>query len=332
MKSLSVLFFSLISYIMFAQKTKPGDFGFRHIQTIYKEDTVDILIKSKKGEEQKVKPLFLFCQGSQPIPLIKTDGKEIYGVFPFKTDSLIEEYHLVIVSKPFIPLITDTKKLDKNFNYIDTKTGKTPKEYSDRNLLDYYVGRDLQVIDFMQKQSYVSKNKLVIAGHSEGSTVASKVAMLSNKVTHLIYASGCPLGRIVAIIEQDRANEKDTDSTRYGEEDFKYWESIVNDKENMDDSQGDTYKATYGFSIPPIQYLQQLKIPVLICYGTKDQSASFNDYLRVEMIREKKSNFTFNSYVGLDHNFFPKTLTGEIDYTKFNWDKVALDWKKWADK
>jgi hypothetical protein len=36
----------------FAQKTKAQDFGFKYLQTIYKGDTVDILVKSKKGEEK----------------------------------------------------------------------------------------------------------------------------------------------------------------------------------------------------------------------------------------------------------------------------------------
>ena len=63
----------------------------------------------------------------------------------------------------------------------------------------------------------------------------------------------------------------------------------------MDDTIGDTFKATYDFSIPPIQYLEKLTIPVLVSYGTKDWSAPYNDYLRVEMIRKKKRNFTFKA-------------------------------------
>ncbi len=158
--------------------------------------------------------------------------------------------------------------------------------------------------------------------------------MISDKVTHLIYSSGCPFGRIMAMVEQDRAIETNTDSTQYAEEEFKYWESIVDNKEMMDDSKGDTFKATYDFSYPPIKYLEQLKIPVLICYGTKDWSAPFpfNDYLRGEMLRQKKKNFTYDAYIGLEHNFFPLTSSGQPDYDKFNWDKVALDWQKWADK
>jgi hypothetical protein len=116
----------------------------------------------------------------------------------------------------------------------------------------------------------------------------------------------------------------------YGESEFDYWEQVVNDKSNMDDTNGDTYKATYDFSIPPIQYLEKLTIPVLICYGTKDWSAPYNDYLRMEMLRQKKKNFTFKAYIGLEHNFFPLTTTGQPNYDTSNWDIVANEWWKWT--
>ena len=329
-KSAFYIFTIFLTTQVFPQKNNPEDFGFRHMQTKYRGETIDILIKSKIGEELKQKPIFLFCQGSLPQPLFKKDGDKTYSVFPFKTDSLEIDYHIVIISKPLIPLVVEAKSLGRNFVYEDPKTGKIPKEYSNRNILDYYVERNLKVIDYLEKLPFVDNSKLVLAGHSEGSTIAAKLALKCKRVTKLIYASGCPLGRIMAMIGQDRATETDTDSTRYGESEFNYWEQVVNDKSNMDDINGDTYKATYEFSIPPIQYLEKLTIPVLICYGTKDWSAPYNDYLRVEMFRQKKKNFTFKAYIGLDHNFFPLTTNGQPNYEIFNWDIVANEWWKWT--
>ena len=134
------------------------------------------------------------------------------------------------------------------------------------------------------------------------------------------------------MLEKDRAEETDTDSTRFGENELGFWKQVVGDKNNMDNSNGDTYKATYDFSIPPIQYLEKLTIPVYICYGTKDWSAPFNDYLQIEMIRQMKSNFTFKAYVGLEHNFFPITSKGKPDYNQFNWTRVANEWMRWTLK
>jgi len=322
--SILVIFFTCQ---VLAQKNRAEDFGFRHFQTIYKGDTVDILLKSKKGDEQKKKPIFLFCQGSLPIPLIIKDGEGVYGTFPFKTDSLERDYHIAIISKPFIPLVVEASILGHGFAYKDPLTVEFPVNYSNRNLLDYYVLRNLNVIDFLQKLDFVDDSKLVVAGHSEGSTIASKLAIKCKKVTHLIYAGGNPLGRILSIIAEARVTE--SDSTKFAEREFDYWQQVVNDKSSMDNLTGDTHKATYDFSIPPIHYLEKLRIPVLVSYGTKDWSAPYNDYLRVEMMRQKKKNFTFKAYIGLEHNFFPLTTTGEPNYDIFNWDNVATDWRNW---
>ena len=321
----------LVTNFAFGQTKTPEEFGFRHIVFKYKSDNVDILIKSKKGEENYRKPLFFFCQGSLPKPLIKYHEDDVYGVFPFEADSLSEKYHLVIVSKPFIPVVADYKTLSPSFNYIDS-LGKFPKGYSDRNLLSYYVPRNIAVLKFLQKQKWVSTNQLVVAGHSEGSTVAAKMALDYKKITHLIYAGGNPMGRIMSIIGQSRASEIDTDNTRFGEEEIKYWEAVVKNKSDMDGSQGDTNKTTFEFSHPPIEYLEKLKILVLVSYGTKDWSAPFNDFMRVDFIRKGKINFTFQPYVGTEHNFFPLTADNKPNYDIFNWDKVVSDWLKWTNK
>lgn len=330
MKNLILITFLLFTISLFGQNERPEDYGFKHLQTIYKGDTVDILVKSKKDEKQKKKPLFLFCQGSLPIPLIikyNDNGKKgIYPLFVFNPDGLSEDYHLVIINKPYVPLIADQKSLKTDLTYRDS-TDKFPKKYIERNLLDYYVDRDIAVIKFLQSQTWVSGNKLVVAGHSEGSTIAAKLAFSFSKVTELIYSGGNPCGRILTIIEQQRAHESDT--AKYGEKVFSDWKNIIDDPANMDASYGDAYKTTYQFSIPPMNYLEKLKIPVLITYGTKDYSSPFNDYFRTKMIRQKKKNFTFNAYIGVEHNFFPLKANGETNFDIFNWDKVADDWRNW---
>jgi len=331
MKNITKLIFLFFTVNLFGQNKLPEDFGFRHLQTVFKGDTIDILIKSKKREEQKSKPLFLFCQGSLPQPLIKLDGQSTYGVFPFNPDSLTNDYHLAIISKPYIPLVCDVKFLGQNHTYVE-KTGRFPQKYSERNLLEYYVKRNIHVIRYLQKQAWISKKELVVAGHSEGSTIAAKMSAEYSKITHLIYSGGNPMGRIMSIIGQSRAAETFSDSTKYGEEEIKYWQAVVYDKTNMDNSQGDTHKATFEFSNPPQDYLAKLKIPVLVCYGTKDWNAPFNDCFRVDMIRKGKDNFTFKAYIGTEHNYFPLLPDGKPDYDIFNWDKVAADWQKWLKK
>ena len=73
-----------------------------------------------------------------------------------------------------------------------------------------YVSRNIEVLKYLRNQNWVSKNKLIVAGHSEGSTIAAKMASIYPEITHLIYSSGNPMGRIMSIIAQDRSAETDT--------------------------------------------------------------------------------------------------------------------------
>ena len=332
MKHLILVYSLLIFQIgpLNAQDFTPENFGFRHFQTTYKKDIVDILVLSQKGEEQKRKPILLFGLGSLPKPLIILDNEgHAFGVFPFITDSLLTEFHLAVIGKPSIPLIAYQKVL-KNNSYIDPETGISPAGFYRKDYVDYYVDRNIQVIKFLKKKPWVSKEKFIVAGHSASSTVMAKLATKSRDITHLIYSGGNPFGRMITIISQSRSRE--TTENPYSERSFEHWNKVVEDPSNTSSKGGDSNKTTYDFSIPPVKYLRKIKIPVLATYGTKDYGAPFNDYLRLEMIRERKENFHFIPYIGLEHNFFRIKETGEIDYDQFGWDKVALDWKKWIIK
>lgn len=125
------------------------------------------------------------------------------------------------------------------------------------------------------------------------------------------------------MVAQDRAHGGS------GEQLFDDWKKIIADPDNMDAAEGDAYRTTYGFSHSPMSYLRKLKIPVLVTYGTKDFSTPFNDYFRIEMIREKRTNFTFKAYIGVEHNYFPLKADGRPDFDVFNWDKVAGYWQTW---
>jgi hypothetical protein len=314
---LSLTFF-LLTTQSYGQRTAK-DFGFQHLQIVYQNDTVDFLLKTKSGEELKKKPIFLFCQGSLPRPLIIFDQDGPFGVFPFDSDIITNDYHLVIIGKPYIPVLMDKSKLNSDFCFT-TSSGEFPTKYLERDNLDYYVKRNIEVLKSLQKLPYIQSDRFVIAGHSEGSGIIAKIGQEFKHITHLIYSGGNPLGRMMSIVEENRKNENE--SNRQGEKQIDYWTDIVKGK-TVD-------KSTLSFSFPPpIDFLKKIEKPTFVCYGTIDKDAHANDYMRLEFIRQQKKNFTFKSYIGTEHNYFYVDKSGEINYDVNNWDKVATDWVEW---
>ena len=322
--------FLLSKTFAFAQKI-PEDFGYRHIKMKYLDDPVDIIVISKPGEEKIAKPLFLFCQGSLPQPVVKYDETGLYGTLPFDETPFLEDFHIVIIGKPFIPIISNVNKLGRNYTFLkDIEKEIPPKGYIDRNYLDYYVFRNNWILKQLFKERWVKINQLIVAGHSEGSTIAVKMASLNKKITHLIYSGGNPYGRIATILEQSRSDEND--SLPRGEKVIEQWKNIVENSNQIQYDGGDTSKATYSFSLPQRDNLMDLQIPILVAYGTHDWGVSFNDLLQIEAIRERKRNITFKSYVGLEHNYFPKNTAGIVNQEVYNWDKIAEDWMEWLNQ
>lgn len=318
-----IILLLLISVTTFGQK-KPEDFGYRHLTFTYKKLTVDVLIQSKEREENIQKPLFFWCQGSMPQPLLKYDETGLYGTFPFDVDDFLSDYHLVIVGKPGVPLISDVKDLKAEYQYLN-ENDSVPKIYSEHNYLDYYVERNDFIIKKLLKEKWVSKNKLVLAGHSEGSTIVAKLATKNKKVTHLIYSGGNPYGRILNILQQQIFIYKDYEV-------IEYWKSVVANKQNITYNGRDTYKATYDFSQPSEIHLKKLKIPVFITYGTKDWNAPYNDLLQIESIQLGLKNIVFKPYFDVEHNYFPVNEKREPNHEIYNWENVGKDWKNWLDK
>ncbi|GAA4443384.1 dienelactone hydrolase family protein [Ravibacter arvi] len=310
------------------QATLIDSLGVRHLQFTFNGMPVDLLVASAKNEEMVPKPVLFFCQGSMPKPLIINSDKGPYGVFPFKTDILTQHYHLVIAGKPAVPLASHVRNLGSNFVYTNQE-GHLPEEYVVNNHPDFYISRNLFLLKKLGQMSWVARKQIVVAGHSEGAHIAAGMAVKSRRVSHLIYASGNPLGRIHDIIAQGRRRESDTDSTRFGESAFDYWKTVLKDKDARSAETGDPFYTTYTFSQPQLNAISHLKIPVLIMYGTKDTNAPLNDLLRVEVMKKGKRNFTFKPCINCEHNFFPVYSDGTVDHSQFNWDKVARFWGEW---
>ncbi len=303
----------------------PEEFGYRHLVVMFGKDSVDVLVKSPKGEEQKKKPLLLWAQGSLPRPLIMYDERGLFGVLPFLPDELSLDCHIVLISKPGIPLIVDANSLDTGYNFADKTTHVPPLYYCQRNYLDYYVRRDEAVLRYLKKQPWVDKARVVVGGHSEGSRVVSRLAAVPGLVSQVVYLSGSPLGR-----ELTEVAREPTDSTGTGiEMEFAQWQHAVDHPEQNDCTPGDSDKNVYSHGQPDLPFLLKAQVPIFVGYGTRDAGAMANDYLRLEAIRLHKNNITFRPYLGREHNFF-SFKNGKVNNEDWYWERVGEDFLRWA--
>lgn len=313
------------------QSQKVEDFGYRHFKYIIEGDSVDVLIKSKKGDENKKKSLFFAVQGSLAVPLIIHNGTQLLKYSTLEEGSVENDYHLVIVSKPGIPLLANKDSLiDGKEYFINKEEYIYPEKYVKNNYLDYYVKRNLQVIDSLFKKNWVDTSKLVISGHSQGSGIALSMCDKTTKATHLIYSSGLPYySMILAMLNRERMNEKNEENPRV-KKIIQYWKEVVDDPYNYINPNRDANLTLSSFSQNENKILKRLRIPVLISYGTKDESSPYQDMFRIETIKDRINHITFKDYIGLGHNYQLKTPDKNNQKTDFI-SEVVSDWLQWIN-
>ncbi|MDY3345652.1 alpha/beta hydrolase [Riemerella anatipestifer] len=317
--------FQIILLIVLYIYIRGQNIDIREFYLNYKGTRVEYIVLSKKGEKDIKKPLLVFCQGSLAQPIIRVNDNGIMPLFPFEENILLDNFHVIIISKPGIPLKVNIINLKSDFSF--PKNGNPPVEYIRNNNLNYYYKRNNFIVSKLIKNKWVDSSKIVVAGHSEGSYIALKMAKHNTLITHLIYSGGNPLGRMMSIINYDRISKNEKQS--FVQEDLDFWKKIVYNKDIEDYSNENTYKYHYLLSKNFIPDLLQLKIPILVTYGTGDQNGIFNDYLQVIAIENRKLNFTFKSYFKTDHNFFPIDEDGNINHNINNWNNVVEDWVYW---
>ncbi len=299
----------------------PESFGYRRLTVMFGRDSVQVLLMSKPGEEKRKKPLLLWEQGSIPTPLLLYKEGGTYPVFPFHPKKVLESCHLAIISKPGIPLTFDVTGQNPNTIFRERRP---PAYYCARNYLGYYLRRDEAVLRFLKKQPWVEAGRVVIAGHSQGAAVVAHLAAVPGLVSRAVYLSGNPLGRQMSMLALGRqaADTAEVAGT------FRRWQEVVADPTRTD-CLGDDPRNSYGFAASEIPELLRTRVPMFIGFGTLDRGVAGDDYLRLEAIRQHRTNFTFREYPGREHNFFG-VKNGQPDYDDFYWDQVGEDFLRWA--
>lgn len=301
-------------------------------EIVHANDTIQFL---KVGDIEEVKPILIFCQGSLPIPLvIEFSGGErmVTGISNFGYEKLLDKYHIIVVSAPFIPLIANESHLNNQYAYITDKENNHsyPPKYTDNNYRGKYVDRLELVIDYLNKQKWVDKENMIVIGHSQGAGIAAELASRNSSIKALGFLSGNPLGRItqfiwevkVAALKGEITQEKKKERLA---EIYDFWR-LSNEIINQPSKRGeDSPRNIVGFSASVVNKLTQLTIPVFIGYGTEDPAAWYCDFLPIEFIHSKKKNYLIKPYIGLNHNFMKLDSLGRSITDTCHWDEVMND-------
>jgi pimeloyl-ACP methyl ester carboxylesterase len=295
-------------------------------------DTIQVVVFGSGSDLSRKKGIFLFIQGSLPNPLLMAQDTQTFSSLPFNISAWREKYHFVAVSKPGIPVVADLKNLDQRFCYLDPASGKFPDKYRRLNYLEYYLQQHTTALDWMLQQPWADVSRVVVCGGSQGATVATRLAAAHPGITHLIYYSGNPNGRLdeeVRRIQQQVATGKlnGAEATAKLAELQEYWKWLYNNAESLDDANGDPPKTTVSFSKPAREYLSGLDIPVLVAFGTADLTAAPCATLPLDFLRQGKKNLTLKVYPNYDHHFFEQKSDGSEP--EYRMDTAFREWMDW---
>ncbi|MFH7013898.1 hypothetical protein ACHRV5_18725 [Flavobacterium sp. FlaQc-52] len=304
-----------------------------------KKDTINFIVIDTKLEEKK--PIFLFCQGSLPIPLfIKPEKEEMWmyggGITNFDFAEIKKHYHLIVISMPETPVIANEKDLNSSFSYVpdSSEPRALSLAYEQADYLENYESRANKVIHFLQQQKWVDHSKLIVAGHSQGSKVATLIALNNKKVTHLGLFSTNPFGRIDQLLREERkAAESKAITWETADKNMEETYQMYRDAYTPDSVKVKPYLLAWkSFSRPLVNDWLKIKIPTYLAYGTNDTTADLCDLVPLFYIQNSKNNLTYKRYLGLDHNFYERKENGQPDYDKEHWPEVMTNFVKWTLK
>ncbi|OOV18836.1 alpha/beta hydrolase fold domain-containing protein [Flavobacterium sp. LM4] len=338
MKKITLVILSLfLSLSSFSQNKIIINNQATHFNIKNNSDSIDFIVVDTVLNFKK--PIFLFCQGSLPIPLFVKPEKEPMwmiggGITNFDIEEIKRNYHLVVISMPKTPVIVEEKNLSESYCYIPNP--KTPeefdKEYMKSDYLEMYQTRANTVLKYLRKQKWVDNSKLIVAGHSQGSKVATAISISNKNVTHLGLFGANPFGRIDQLIRNYR-KEAEAKKITWKEADEK-----INDKYQMfrDAYNNDSIKkdptllAWKSFSKPQINDWLKITIPTYLAYATNDIASDLCDLVPLFYIQNSKNNLTYKRYLNLEHNFFEVNEDGSANYEKEHWTEVMSVFVKWT--
>lgn len=301
------------------------------------EDNIDFIVLDTKLETKK--PIFLWCQGSLPYPLFVNSKEQglwmiTGGITNFDIEKITKYYHLIVISMPKTPLIADDSEINNSYWFKgDGKNNDLPSlDFQRADFLENYTNRAITVLKYLHKQKWIDNSKLIVAGHSQGSKVATKIAKNYKAVTKLGLFGANPFGRIDQNIREDRklAESKEIsweEADKDIEEQYQLFRDAYNPEKIKTNPELLAWKS---FSEPLLQDWLLYNKPIYMAYGTEDIASDLCDLVPLFFIRENKNNLTYKRYLNLEHNFFEIDENGKVNHEKPHWKEVMNNFVEWT--
>lgn len=175
----------------------------------------------------------------------------------------------------------------------------------------------LAAFELLQEREIIDPEKIFVAGHSLGGTLAPRIAAANDKIAGLLILAGTARPLEDLILEQTRyLAEADGNITADEEEQIELIEQQVNNIK--DPGLSAATPATELLGIPasywldlraynPVETAKKLKVPMLFLQGERDYQVTMEDFSLWQEALGGLPHATFKSYPALNHLFIAGT-------------------------
>lgn len=339
MKKYSIATGILLFFIKMMVTAQSNDtrFGFRSFELNDKELGKIAYHVSAESIDQE-KPVIIYLDGSGPFPLFQYTTRGVASTVPFNSKEISKKYHLILISKPGIPLVDSVS----NDAATGTPVYDAPEHYTKNLSLQWRVNAADLVIKEILKKLPVDKKKIAVLGISEGFQVGAKLLSVNKSITHAMLLVGNGLNQLFDFIILNRMQATAGKISREQAQQnidslYQQYKEIYGNASATDKKwYGHSYKRWNSFSNNiPLDNIMQTDIPVLVVAASGDENTTVlsADYIYLESLRKNKKHIFYKVYP-YDHSFSERVTdeNGKTTHMKNHMSSVMKDTLDWLEK
>ena len=269
MKLKLLVFFFLFANSLFAQKAKVGplpNLPYNKYELKTDTDTITFYLSVPSHGERL--PLAVYVQGSGMNSLFERRNGQVVPTSGHRTwlSAGQDQYRVLVVEKPGVKYL---------------QTGES-KDFDQKFSLENWSNTIVDAINYIAQNENIHQSKILLAGHSEGGVVASRVAkLMKDKISHVAIMAGegpTQLYSLYKLADDGTFFNTKEHNMPTSEERIRYvnekWKDILADPDN-------TEKKFWGFTYlrwssllktSVIDELSNYSGKILILQGTTDKA------------------------------------------------------------